>query len=38
MPNYIVTTLPDDAFGGGTLAAGTADGGGLSLREALALI
>ncbi len=38
MANYIVTTLTDDALEGGTLAAGTSDGGGLTLREALALI
>ncbi len=38
MANYPVTTLTDDALDGGTLAAGTADGGGLSLREVLALI
>jgi len=34
--NLIVTTANDDAYGGGTLAEETADGGGLSLREALA--
>ncbi len=38
MANFIVTTLTDEALGGGTLAAETADDGGLSLREALALI
>ena len=31
-----VSTANDEAFGGGTLAAESADGGGLSLREALA--
>ena len=38
--NFVVTTLDDGVdndFGGGNLAAETADGGGLSLREALAL-
>ncbi|MCW5737537.1 MAG: hypothetical protein KIS73_25665 [Enhydrobacter sp.] len=33
----LVTTVQDEAFDGGDLAAETADGGGLSLREALAL-
>src|SRR5262249_29797396 len=35
--NLVVTTLADEAYGGGDLAAEMADGGGLSLREALAL-
>ncbi|MCV6591190.1 MAG: hypothetical protein OIF57_19515, partial [Marinobacterium sp.] len=35
--NFTVTTANDDAFGGGDLASETADGGGLSLREALGL-
>ena len=34
---YRVTVLDDEEFDGGDLAAETADGGGLSLREALAL-
>ena len=34
---YSVTTLDDQEFDGGDLAAELADGGGLSLREALAL-
>jgi hypothetical protein len=34
---FRVTTAADEAFGGGSLAAETADGGGLSLREALGL-
>ncbi|MBL4789806.1 MAG: hypothetical protein JKY60_12450 [Kordiimonadaceae bacterium] len=37
MTNFTVTTGNDDAFDGGDLAAETADGGGLSLREALGL-
>ncbi len=37
MATFTVTTLADEAFGGGNLAAETADGGGLSLREALEL-
>jgi len=37
MANYTVSILTDDVFNGGNLAAETADGGGLSLREALAL-
>src|SRR5262245_38612107 len=37
MANYTVTTLDDELFNGGNLAAETADGSGLSLREALAL-
>src|SRR4029079_2981251 len=37
MTTYTVTTLNDEGFGGGDLAAETADGGGLSLREAIAL-
>ena len=35
MANYTVSILTDDVFNGGNLAAETADGGGLSLREAL---
>jgi hypothetical protein len=35
--NLTVTTLADEAFGGGSLEAETADGGGLSLREALGI-
>ena len=34
---YTVTTLDDQEYDGGDLADETADGGGLSLREALAL-
>ncbi|WDI32475.1 choice-of-anchor Q domain-containing protein [Hyphococcus flavus] len=34
---FTVTTLDDETFDGGDLAAETADGNGLSLREALAL-
>ena len=37
MANFVVTTLDDDTFDGGDLAAETADGNGLSLREALGL-
>ena len=37
MANYTVTTLVDEAFGSGNLATETADGAGLSLREALGL-
>jgi hypothetical protein len=37
MADFIVTTLNDEVSGGGTLAQETADGAGLSLREALAL-
>jgi predicted outer membrane repeat protein len=37
MANYTVSTLGDELFNGGNLAAETADGNGLSLREALAL-
>ncbi len=37
MATLTVTTLNDDEFGGGDLATEIADGGGLSLREALAL-
>src|ERR671935_136686 len=37
MTTYTVTTLTDEAFNSGDLAAETADGGGLSLREAIAL-
>jgi len=35
--NYVVSTPADEAFNGGTLADETADGTGLSLREAIAL-
>jgi FG-GAP-like repeat len=34
---FVVTTLADESYDGGTLAQETADGSGLSLREALAL-
>jgi hypothetical protein len=37
MANFTVTTLADEAFGGGNLAAETGDGAGLPLREALGL-
>src|SRR5436309_611007 len=37
MANFVVTTLVDETSQGGTLAQETADGNGLSLREALAL-
>jgi predicted outer membrane repeat protein len=37
MANYLVTTLADETYNGGNLAAEMADGGGLSLREALAI-
>lgn len=37
MADFEVTTLDDEAFNGGSLAEETADGGGLSLREAIAL-
>lgn len=37
MANYTVTITNDDPFNGGGLAAETADGGGLSLREAIGL-
>ena len=37
MVNFLVTTFADEAFDGGTLAEETADGSGLSLREAVAL-
>src|SRR5262245_29384225 len=37
MANYTVSTLDDELFNGGNLAAEAADGGGLSLREALEL-
>lgn len=37
MADYLVTTTADQAYDGGDLAAETADGGGLSLREALGL-
>jgi len=36
MAIYTVSTTADEAFGGGDLASETADGGGLSLREAIA--
>jgi hypothetical protein len=35
--SFVVTTLADQAFDGGDLTGETLDGGGLSLREALAL-
>ncbi|WP_395076285.1 hypothetical protein, partial [Hyphococcus sp.] len=38
MATFTVTTLDDEAFDAGDLAAETADGAGLSLREALALV
>ena len=37
MATFTVTTETDEAFDGGSLAAETADGGGLSLREAIGL-
>ncbi len=37
MATLTITTLDDEAFGGGDLATETGDGNGLSLREALAL-
>ena len=37
MATLTVTTLDDETFDGGDLAAETADGGGLSLREAIGL-
>lgn len=37
MVDYVVTTLGDERFDGGTEAEEQADGGGLSLREALGL-
>jgi len=37
LATFTVTTTVDDPFGGGTLAQETADGGGLSLREAIGL-
>jgi VCBS repeat-containing protein len=37
-PSLAVTTLADDSYDGGTLAEELADGGGLSLREAIGLI
>ena len=37
LTTFIVDTNLDEAFGGGTLAAEAADGGGLSLREAIGL-
>src|SRR5262245_57202091 len=37
MANFVVTTLQDQTFDGGTLAQEKADGGCLSLREALGL-
>jgi len=37
-PSLAVTTLADDSYDGGTLAEELADGGGLSLREAIGVI
>ena len=37
MADFEVTTFDDETFNGGSLAEETADGGGLSLREAIAL-
>lgn len=36
-PNFVVTTLDDEGYDGGTLEEELADGGGLSLREAIGL-
>lgn len=38
MTDFFVTAVDDQSFDGGDLAAETADGGGLSLREALGLV
>ena len=37
-PSLVVNTLDDDSYEGGTLSDELADGGGLSLREAIGLI